>query len=653
MAKKSRPPLPSAQRALPKRLRGKLEEVDELVDEKALLEARALLYELDRDYPSRLDVVGYLAEVSYDLGDMEGYQYSCEQWLKLEPDNDEVAQGLAGAYLNNVRPCLALRAFQNFLKKWPDHPRAPEARQTVSGLEEALPGMLTSAGLSEEDGYQVSLLHEEMQSRMSQGKYALARRLCEEILQRKPDYVPTLNNLSAIDFMEGDTARAIATARRVLDVQPDNIHALSNLIRYLCSIAQWDEARTLALRLKASQAPAFEGRMKKMEGLSYLGDDASVQDIFQQARQAGELDQPQVNPHLFHFAAVAEARLGDLKQAKQHWEQALKLAPGLEVASENLTDARLPIGERHGPWAFELRQILNPQASKALLQLLEKSVHARRDAALETVVRAFLQKHPEVIDLVPFLLDRIDPDGCQLVTLIVYAADRPELWAALKDFVLGQRGSDQLRQGAARELKIKGLLPAGPGRMWIKGEWHEIEIFGFEIYTEPVDQGHSAKVKKLIRQAIAATYDDPVRAEELLMHALELEPDAPDLLNNLAAVYSYQGREAEANTLIHAVFEKHPDYFFARTNEIKLLIHAGKIDQALDLLPSLVKQQRYHVSEFGALASVQIELCLARKEKEAARSWYEMLQDIDPDSVYLEAYYDRLYGRKVFPWLPH
>ena len=48
-----------------------------------------------------------------------------------------------------------------------------------------------------------------------------------------------------------------------------------------------------------------------MEGLSYLGDDAGVRDIFEQARQAGELDQPQVDPHLFHFAAVAEARLGD------------------------------------------------------------------------------------------------------------------------------------------------------------------------------------------------------------------------------------------------------------------------------------------------------------------------------------------------------
>ena len=314
-------------------------------------------------------------------------------------------------------------------------------------------------------------------------------------MQRQPDYVPALNNLSAICFVDGDTTRAIAMARRVLDAQPDNIHALSNLIHYLCSIAQLDEARALAPRLKDSLASAFEGRMKKMEALSYLGDDAGVRAVFEQARQAGELEQPRVDPHLFHLAAVAEARSGDVKQAKQHWEQALKLVPGLDVASENLTDARLPIGERHGPWAFELRQWMSPRAGNDLRQLLEKNIRARRDTAVETAVRAFLQKHPEVIGLIPILLDRVDPDGCTLVTMLVRAADRPELWTALKDFALGQRGSDQLRQEAARELKIKGLLPEGPVRMWIKGEWSDLEIFGFEIYTEPIDQGHSSKVK--------------------------------------------------------------------------------------------------------------------------------------------------------------
>ena len=174
---------------------------------------------------------------------MEGYQYGCEQWLKLEPDNDEVAQGLAGAYLNNVRPCLALRAFQNFLKKWPDHPRAPEARQTVSGLEEALPGMLTAAGLSEEDGYQSiaaarrdAVAHEPGQvctgATSGRGGLAAQARLRSDAQQLERD------RFHGRRYGTGDCHSAPCAGR-----QPDNIHALSNLIRYLCSIAQWDEAR--------------------------------------------------------------------------------------------------------------------------------------------------------------------------------------------------------------------------------------------------------------------------------------------------------------------------------------------------------------------------------------------------------------------------
>ena len=147
MTKKSKAPLHSAERALPKRLREDLAEVDDLVEENDLSAARQLLYELDHQYPNRLEVVSYLAEVAYDLNDMEGYQYGCEQWLRLEPDNDEVTIGLAGAYLRNVRPCLALRAFREFLKKWPNHPRAPDARQTAADLEETLPAMLARASM--------------------------------------------------------------------------------------------------------------------------------------------------------------------------------------------------------------------------------------------------------------------------------------------------------------------------------------------------------------------------------------------------------------------------------------------------------------------------------------------------------------------------
>ena len=64
MAKKSRPPLHSAQRALPKRCVENWKKSTNWSMRRLCLKRAPLLYELDRDYPSRLEVVGYLAEVS-------------------------------------------------------------------------------------------------------------------------------------------------------------------------------------------------------------------------------------------------------------------------------------------------------------------------------------------------------------------------------------------------------------------------------------------------------------------------------------------------------------------------------------------------------------------------------------------------------------
>jgi tetratricopeptide (TPR) repeat protein len=68
----------------------------------------------------------------------------------------------------------------------------------------------------------------------------------------------SLNNLSLAHWAEGRLDQAIDAARRVLDLEPDNIHALSNVIRFTCASGRSDEARPYAERLKAStDAAAF------------------------------------------------------------------------------------------------------------------------------------------------------------------------------------------------------------------------------------------------------------------------------------------------------------------------------------------------------------------------------------------------------------
>ncbi|NIP32655.1 hypothetical protein GWO25_02005, partial [Candidatus Saccharibacteria bacterium] len=52
------------------------------------------------------------------------------------------------------------------------------------------------------------------------------------MLEKVPDMVPILNNLSLSQFTVGEVDQARETAEKVLAIDPENFHALGNLVRY-------------------------------------------------------------------------------------------------------------------------------------------------------------------------------------------------------------------------------------------------------------------------------------------------------------------------------------------------------------------------------------------------------------------------------------
>src|SRR5262249_14298621 len=151
--------------------------------------------------------------------------------------------------------------------------------------------------------------------------------------------------------------------------------------------------------------------------------------------------------------------------------------------------------------------------------------------------------------------------GREFAFRLATIAETPELMAALRDFALGQRGPDQLRMEAANTACAAGLLSEGPTRLWMRGEWQGIQLLGWELHNEATG-GHSRQVEDWAREAMEALYeDDGKRAEDLLRKALEQEPNAPDLLNNLASAYHAQDRWEESEALIRQIHERFPDYF--------------------------------------------------------------------------------------------
>jgi hypothetical protein len=69
-----------------------------------------------------------------------------------------------------------------------------------------------------------------------------------------------------------------------------------------------------------------------------------------------------------------------------------------------------------------------------------------------------------------------------------------------------------------------------------------------------------------------------------------------------------------------------------------LAIEAGEYVRAIELLEPLIERQKFHISEFNALSSTQIDLMLAMNDRPSSRSWYNMWVECDPQNPRLNPY---------------
>jgi tetratricopeptide (TPR) repeat protein len=629
-----------------RQLDARLDEVDSLIERKRWVEARDQLQALAQRDPNNVEILREWLNVSYELHDTRTYLDLCERLNQLDPNDSDLTYALASAYMVNVRPASALETYRRFLDQWPQHEHAAEARKTLTELEARMGDLLRDLGVAGERGLEIALLHERTLAFLSQGKYRQVRETAEKLLEQQPDFPPALNNIAQSYAAEGNLAPAIATTERVLALHPENYHALANMVHYHCLQGQFDQAKVFAERLKSVQLDAVDIYTRKAEAASYLGDNQAVLDAFHDAERAGHLKLPVGDPLLFHLAAVAALRLGDDVQARKYWKQALAISPGFDLAKENLDDLRHPVGERHAPWAFSEGDWIPSRTIQDLRTTLKPHArNASHDRVVADAMRRFLQQHPEMVALVPVLFDRGDLNARELGLRIAKTAQTPELLAALRDFALSQRGPDKMRLDAARVASEAGLIPQGSVRMWSRGVWRELLLLDYEFHDDPTFK-HTPQVEKWLAESVRAEKANEIdHAEELLQRALAVEPDAPDLRNNLATILQMRGWMSEANALLRELVENHPDYSFPRISLALDAIKRGDLEQAELLLRPLLTRKRFNLHEFGFFCHAQIELLLAKHQSESAQSWLEMWLGIDPDNPLIGNWRQRLSGR--------
>ncbi|NES25915.1 MAG: tetratricopeptide repeat protein, partial [Symploca sp. SIO3E6] len=327
-------------------------------------------------------------------------------------------------------------------------------------------------------------------------------------------------------------------------------------------------------------------------------------------------------------------------EARQLWQQALEAAPRLESARENLNDLKQPISKRHAPWAYSMGNWINQKTIEDLVEILKEPKGKGKQVSNTDLFELYLQKHPEMVTLVPLLLERGDPNGRDFALKFATMAETPAMLEALRDFALSNWGPDDMRQEAAQAASNAGLLPPEKVRMWLRGKWQEVLLMGMEIHNEPARK-HQPEVEDLLADALdALEYDEPEEAELLLKQALAIEPDAPDLMFNLATAYEEQKRIQEAYELTQLIHQKHPDYLFAQLGLAKYHIDNKEYETAEALLKPMLQRKKFHFQEFAVFCQTQIELYLGKKELDGARSWLGMWENVDPDEPAI-AYWKR------------
>jgi tetratricopeptide (TPR) repeat protein len=625
------------------RLSEALDQVDSLMERGHWDRARERLEDLIHTYPQRPEPLRKMIEVAVNLDDTHLYQQGCEALFALCPDDRDLPFMLARAYGRNRWLGLCLSMTRRALARDPSHEQAGVTRKVLAELEPLVNEEITRLGLDGPDGLECLTLHDQVRSFLAQGRFDRAEQAAEALLKRRPRFAPACNNGAEACYHAGRVAQAIDLEQRLLVLEPDNVFALSNLVRFLCASGQVEEARRQAERLRAIEPPALDQAVKQAEALAWLGDDKGVLAVFDRAHHLLGTQNPEDDALLYHLAAVASYRQGREEMALTRWRFALRAMPDLDLARDNLDDLGRPVGQRHAPWSYSFTYYV---PRRLIDELVRRIGSGRRQGDAEAGLREaqrYLRDHPELEGLVPLLLDRSDKAGRELALHLAGLYRTPAILQAARDFALGQRGPDQMRLQAAQLAAQAGLFPAGPTRLWLEGEWRDIVLQRFEISGEAVQRSHAPGVFDLIGRGVSALQaGDYAQAERVLRQALAIDPDDPVVLNNLAAACAHQGRTEESEALSIRLHERHPDYLFGRTALASLAAQRGEFERARKLLEPLVTREKLHFGEFAALCMAQLNLHLAAGERQQAEHWLGMWRNAMPDHPAIPSFEERV-----------
>ncbi|MGH7494895.1 MAG: tetratricopeptide repeat protein [bacterium] len=619
----------------------KLERIDDLLEAGSLEEAMEEISSLAEQMPHRADVFEMLLLVAVELQDKETLMKAACRLVELQPYLPEHYLNLYTAAKENFLLALAVSAGREFLQRWPQQAGMhPGLQEELNELCTLLRDQAALMQLPAESWLHCLILHDRVQVAIMCHEYGQARQYAIQLIQAAPAFLPAYNNRSLISFVEGNLDEAIADAQRATSIDPNYVHGLANLTRYLLLKGRPAEAKEIADRLRAAPITRAEDWTKKAEALSYLADDAAVLKVGEGAEKAGILKGKDGDALLLHFLGAAAARLGKEQKARHYWLAALERTPSLHRVEENLNDLNQPMGKRNGAWAFDLKDWLSQQVLEEWVEIITKSMSSNSSRVLPVAVRQFIQKHSHVMTLLPVLLERGDAITREFAVRVAEGIATPEALGLLQHFASGPHGTDAIRHQALQVLEKAGVIKNGEKvPFWSHGAQTEIVMQNYALDGKPYEK-LPAKPASLGAAGLAFMRQKEFeQAEDAFMKALSEAPRSASLRNNLASLEIMRGNVRKARALLEAVMQEHPKYVFAPCMLAIIALANGRFEQAYELLGRVAEIDHFHFDEFAMYCKAQLLAALLDHDKsEAAQDLFEMWEEVTPEDPQLEVF---------------
>jgi Flp pilus assembly protein TadD len=603
-----------------------LDQSAELLEADEPVKAIELLDSIIDRYPRDVELLALRGFALVQLGEMWDALICYRKAMGLR-HNAEFNLPLGFIYMQLGLHALALRAFRQVQRIELETPIPEDLFEMVKGVEGELDHLGQLFGVKAREMEEGLYWMEEAQIALHQNDYLRCIQLNRKAIRLTRKYPPPCNNLSLALFYSGQPEEAVRAARQVLENFPDNIQALGNLVRFCAWSGRATEAEETWRILKQLPPGSSENFYKYVESAAVMDDDEKVYALLKKI-DLDEIMDWEIASQMEKFRAVALANLGKTKAAKKALKELSEFDKSADEIYAALASNKKGLGWTERFSYFHLVDILPRSEMETLIHLMEKDMDGSPRQRRE--IERFTRRFPQLALLAKKFLYEYQQ---VLVAIdLVKALATPEAYAMLREFALGQLGSDEDRMHALLALQQAGqFAPGETVTIWRKGKQQQVLLQLQEVRPD-IKQTYPMKIHQMLDEGLRAFTEGKLqKAEEIFLRVKDLEPKAKEAYNNLGTIYSNQDQVEKAKAMFQKALELDPLYALPRTNLAVFLIDDDKFEEAEEMIAPLAAVTTLSPHAMVHLSFVRAQLALHREDVEAAINSLEMALYLDED----------------------